>query len=98
MKHLGFRPYHMLEAVQRPSDFQYWNEALRAKFHGVGKPYGRVEFDKLLGEYDVCTPLYAEGVFLYKEGILTRAVQYRICRLVCLWTNLLLLTPTQELS
>jgi len=59
MKDLGFRPYHMLEAFQRPSDFQYWNEALRAKFHGVRKPYGRAEFDKLLGEHDAISDMPA---------------------------------------
>lgn len=26
-----------------------WMEALEAKYDGKGKPYGRAEFDKLLG-------------------------------------------------
>jgi hypothetical protein len=28
-----------------------WTEALEAKYDGKGKPYGRAEFDKLLGHY-----------------------------------------------
>lgn len=50
---LGFRVYHMNEAVKSPrTSFGCWNEAIRAKFHGEGKPFGRSEFDKLLGDYD----------------------------------------------
>ncbi|KAL0944875.1 uncharacterized protein CTRU02_202762 [Colletotrichum truncatum] len=30
-----------------------WTEAIEAKYHGRCKPYGRAEFDKLLGDYDV---------------------------------------------
>lgn len=32
-----------------PRDNEMWSEALAAKFDGVGKPYGREEFDRLLG-------------------------------------------------
>lgn len=34
-----------------------WLQALRAKYDGVGKPFGRVEFDQLLGHCQV-SPLY----------------------------------------
>lgn len=30
-----------------------WKEALEAKVLGKGKPYGREEFDKVLGRYSV---------------------------------------------
>ncbi|KAK1543282.1 hypothetical protein CPAR01_03915 [Colletotrichum paranaense] len=30
-----------------------WTEAIEAKYHNRCKPYGRAEFDKLLGDYDV---------------------------------------------
>ncbi|POS76105.1 hypothetical protein DHEL01_v205500 [Diaporthe helianthi] len=30
-----------------------WTEAIEAKYHGRCKPYGREEFDKLLGDFDV---------------------------------------------
>ena len=33
--------------------FNYWHEALKAKYDGQGRPYGRAEFDKLLGDYSV---------------------------------------------
>jgi hypothetical protein len=32
-----------------------WTEALEAKYHHKGVPYGRAEFDKLLGDFDVST-------------------------------------------
>lgn len=32
-----------------PRDNEMWLEALEAKYDGKGKPYGRAEFDKLLG-------------------------------------------------
>lgn len=32
-----------------PRDNEMWMEALEAKYDGKGKPYGREEFDKLLG-------------------------------------------------
>ena len=33
----------------------YWNEALAAKFHGNGQPYGPEEFRKLLADYSAVT-------------------------------------------
>jgi hypothetical protein len=54
MKKLGYTPYHTMEAYYHPRrDFPLWEEALKAKFLGEGKPYGREEFDKLLGNFDV---------------------------------------------
>lgn len=32
---------------------RYWLEALKAKYQRQGKPYGRLEFDKFLGNFDV---------------------------------------------
>ncbi|TKA74475.1 hypothetical protein B0A49_06731 [Cryomyces minteri] len=55
---LGYRPYHMYEAMRNPSrDLPLWTEALKAKYMGQGKPYGRAEFDKLFGQYDATTDL-----------------------------------------
>lgn len=54
LRELGYHPYHMVEAVNSASmDFPLWEEALRAKFYGEGKPWGREEFDKMLGQFDV---------------------------------------------
>lgn len=54
LKKLGYHPYHMAEAMNTaPMDFPLWEEALRAKFYGEGKIWGREEFDKMLGNYDV---------------------------------------------
>ena len=40
-------------AVLDKVHLQCWNEALQAKFQGKGKPYGKEEFDKLMGKYNV---------------------------------------------
>jgi hypothetical protein len=32
---------------------RFFNEAMEAKLWGRGKPYGREEFDKWLGQFDV---------------------------------------------
>jgi hypothetical protein len=37
----------------KKGDLTFWNEALQAKLHGQGKPFGREEFDKFLGDYNV---------------------------------------------
>jgi hypothetical protein len=41
------------QAFQNPKQFLFWKEALEASFFGQGKSYGREEFDKFLGDYDV---------------------------------------------
>lgn len=40
-------------AFENPKDCEMWLEAFRAKFDGIGKPYGREAFDKLLGHCEV---------------------------------------------
>lgn len=48
---LGFVDcYHMASVVhENPKDAEMWAEAFDAKYAGKGKPYGREEWDKLLG-------------------------------------------------
>lgn len=50
---LGYKSFHGAVLQAAPWKFPYWEEAIRAKYFGEGKPYGRAEFDKLLHEYDV---------------------------------------------
>ena len=51
---LGYKSYHCAEIrLTAPGTYDLWNEALRAKYHGKGKRYGKAEFDKLLGDYSV---------------------------------------------
>lgn len=46
---LGYeQPYHFASVATSCKDADMWNEAIRAKFYGRGKPYGRAEFDQLL--------------------------------------------------
>ncbi|KAI4598224.1 hypothetical protein KJ359_003108 [Pestalotiopsis sp. 9143b] len=51
MKQLGYvDTYHMMNAsIENPPDALLWMDALRAKYDGVGKPFGREDWDKLLG-------------------------------------------------
>jgi hypothetical protein len=47
--------YHMVSMLnENPPDGELWVEAYEAKFEGKGKPYGREEWDKLLGHCEVC--------------------------------------------
>lgn len=56
LKILGYRPYHGAEVVANGvSHLEIFEEALNAKYFGVGKPYGKVEFDKWFADYDVRT-------------------------------------------
>ena len=58
LQQLGYKSYHMVEAG-RTRTFEYWLEAVRAKYLGDAQPYQREEFDKLLGEYSVRDPVTA---------------------------------------
>lgn len=42
----------MAEAVADSRTLPLWCEAVRAHYLGQGKPWGREEFDKILGDYD----------------------------------------------
>lgn len=51
---LGYTPYHMSELVKiGKTHMNCMIEALEAKYHGKGKKYGRKEFDKWFGNYNV---------------------------------------------
>jgi hypothetical protein len=39
---------------ENPKDAKLWVEAFDAKFEGKGKPWGREEFDQVLGHCMVC--------------------------------------------
>ena len=64
LKMLGYNPYHMAEAAKNANiDMPCWIEGLDAKFHGKGKPWGREEFDKLTGKFDVRRPGWATWIW-----------------------------------
>jgi hypothetical protein len=47
---LGYCDTHHIQAVlYNPPEVDMWREAIDAKFFGKGKPYGRPEWDQLLG-------------------------------------------------
>ncbi|KAK6208372.1 hypothetical protein LQW54_006852 [Pestalotiopsis sp. IQ-011] len=53
LKILGYKPYHMYEVVHGGiTHMSILEEALNAKYFGVGKPYGKAEYDKWFAEYD----------------------------------------------
>ncbi|GAW27043.1 putative NAD dependent epimerase protein [Rosellinia necatrix] len=62
---LGYKPYHMAEVVKGgPTQMGLFEEALRCKYLGAGKPYGKAEFDKWLAEYDVEIPQFFTEEFI----------------------------------
>ncbi|EHK47004.1 uncharacterized protein TrAtP1_010366 [Trichoderma atroviride] len=53
LKTLGYTPYHMFEVVTNGvPHLQLFDEAIRCKYSGTVKPYGKAEFDKWLANYD----------------------------------------------
>lgn len=40
-------------ATENPRDCEMWLDAMAAKWDGVGKPFGRAEWDQLLGHCQV---------------------------------------------
>lgn len=46
---LGYGPIYHMREVGKNKHQQQWVAALEAKFEGKGKPFGREEFDALLG-------------------------------------------------
>lgn len=50
---LGYRTYHFYETCMVGiTHMDVLDEAMRAKYQGIGKPYGKAEFDKWLGNYE----------------------------------------------
>ncbi|CRK38044.1 hypothetical protein BN1708_007640 [Verticillium longisporum] len=51
MRQLGYEDtYHMMScSIENPPDALMWHDALLAKYHGVGKPFTRADWDQLLG-------------------------------------------------
>lgn len=51
---MGYRSYHLVTCWQNgPEDMRIAREGLLAKLSGIGKPFGRDEFDKWFENYDV---------------------------------------------
>ncbi|EEY18404.1 conserved hypothetical protein [Verticillium alfalfae VaMs.102] len=51
MRQLGYEDtYHMMScSIENPPDALMWHDALLAKYHGIGKPFTRADWDRLLG-------------------------------------------------
>jgi len=63
MEILGYRTYHGAEVMRNGvAHMEIFEEALNAKYFGIGKPYGRAEFDKWFADYDAIVEIPA--VFL----------------------------------
>ncbi|KAI1326731.1 efflux pump antibiotic resistance protein [Xylariaceae sp. FL0255] len=56
---LGIPCYHAFELYDHVDHCTGWNKALDAKFFGKGKPFGRAEWDELLGDYSAVTDVPA---------------------------------------
>jgi hypothetical protein len=73
---LGFDDvYHMTSMLEEnPRDSDMWVEAYEAKFEGKGKPYGKEDWDQLLGHCEVCRPQttflsYSRGLSLTEQHL-----------------------------
>lgn len=55
---LGLKAYGYKEGAL-DGHCRYWIEAIDAKFNGIGRPYGPVEFQKLLADYSAVTDIPA---------------------------------------
>ncbi|KAJ7154064.1 P-loop containing nucleoside triphosphate hydrolase protein [Mycena filopes] len=65
---LGYKDTHHMHAVlQNPPEVDMWNEAIDAKFLGKGKPYGRAEWDQLLGH---CQAVSDVPAILFSEELI----------------------------
>ena len=64
---LGYKDcYHFSSTLQEnPRDAEMWIEALNAKFKGIGQPYGKEQWDALLGHCQAVTD--TPCVIFYKE-------------------------------
>ncbi|KAJ6502765.1 P-loop containing nucleoside triphosphate hydrolase protein [Mycena vitilis] len=57
--------HHIGRVMANPAEIDAWNAAIDAKFHGKGEPYGRAEWDRLLGEYKAVADV--PGILFAKE-------------------------------
>ncbi|OAK99689.1 hypothetical protein IQ06DRAFT_294121 [Phaeosphaeriaceae sp. SRC1lsM3a] len=64
---LDYSTFHGSMMNQAPHLYPYWTEAISAYHYRTCKPYGRAEYDKLLGDYDVACNL--PGTFVWKDLI-----------------------------
>lgn len=52
LKQLGYTPYDFLDRFIL-GHMSLWTQALRAKFLGQGKPWGKAELDRVVQGFDV---------------------------------------------
>jgi hypothetical protein len=50
---VGISPIYHMREVGKNKHQAFWIEALEAKYEGKGQPYGREQFDKILGDFEV---------------------------------------------
>ena len=71
---LGYaQPYHFTSVFANCQDADMWANALKAKYYGKGKPFGRKEFDQLLGHTSAvsdapCMVMWEELIDAYPEA------------------------------
>ncbi|KAF3933286.1 hypothetical protein ABW20_dc0102069 [Dactylellina cionopaga] len=67
LKLLGYKPYHTYEIFTGGiTQMNLYEEALRCKYLGKGKPYNKTDFDKWLANYDaiLAVPQYFTDEFI----------------------------------
>ncbi|KAF5017667.1 hypothetical protein F66182_10382 [Fusarium sp. NRRL 66182] len=84
LKILGIRSYHFAEVLSNDANdhAQLWMQALRAKYDGVGKPFEREDFDRILWDYDSvsdepCCLFVEELIAAYPEAKIVLTIRDR---------------------
>ena len=56
---LGYnKTYRMAETLINPPDSKMWQQAIDAEFYAKGKPFGKEQWDQLLGDCQVGMTAY----------------------------------------
>ncbi len=53
LRMLGYTPYHGHNTLEDHRDSMLWLEALESKYRNKGHVWTRVDYDRILGDYDV---------------------------------------------
>ncbi|KAJ7032612.1 P-loop containing nucleoside triphosphate hydrolase protein [Mycena alexandri] len=65
---LGYKhTHHMDDVLRNPVEVDMWTEAIEAKFFGKGQPYGRADWDRVLGH---CQAVTGVPAILFSEDLI----------------------------
>ncbi|KAJ7457736.1 hypothetical protein FB451DRAFT_948267, partial [Mycena latifolia] len=94
---LGYKhTYHMQDVLADPHEADFWTEAIDAKFEGMGTPFGRAEWDQLLGHCQAVTDVPA---ILFSEELIAAYAQQdaSTARLAAHYASVKAMVPEERL-